>query len=231
MSSRLACFVLIGLMAGATARADHTPASLAGEWERTTSVFGSVSGERLSLSVEQGKITGWIYQHRRVPVTGTLDGDRVRFELKDRDGSSSLYEGRLQHGSLSGTVTFSGEAWGATPPSPWSARRFPTGKPAATRTLDFEPKEFHRVFSSTIEPVLHVWPGDTVRTRTVDAGGVDEKAKSRSLGGNPQTGPFYVEGAMPGDVLVVHVRKLRLNRPTAISDDGLVDRARTTDYA
>lgn len=36
---------------------------------------------------------------------------------------------------------------------------------------------------------------------------------------------------MPGDVLVVRVHKLRLNRPTAISDDGFVDRALTTDYA
>ena len=123
MSSRLACFVLIGLMAVATARADNPPASLSGEWELTTTIFGSVSGERLSLSVEQGKITGWVYQHRRVSVTGTVDGDRVRFELKDRDGSSNLYEGRLQNGSLSGTVTFSGEGWGATPPSPWRARR------------------------------------------------------------------------------------------------------------
>jgi len=70
------------------------------------------------------------------------------------------------------------------------------------------------VFSSTIEPVLRIWPGDTVRTRTVDAGGVDEKAKSRSLGGNPQTGPFYVEGAMPGDVLVVHMRpRIMLRMP------------------
>jgi acetamidase/formamidase len=36
---------------------------------------------------------------------------------------------------------------------------------------------------------------------------------------------------MPGDLLLVHVRKLRLNRPTAISDDGFVDRSLTTDYA
>jgi acetamidase/formamidase len=87
------------------------------------------------------------------------------------------------------------------------------------------------VFSSTIEPVLRIWPGDSVRTRTVDAAGVDENGKSRVLGGNPQTGPFYVEGAMPGDTLAIHVRKLRLNRPSAISDDGLVDRALTADYA
>jgi acetamidase/formamidase len=60
---------------------------------------------------------------------------------------------------------------------------------------------------------------------------VDEKNTTRVLGGNPQTGPFYVEGAMPGDVLAVQVRKLRLNRATAISDNGLVDRAVTNDYA
>jgi amidase len=40
-----------------------------------------------------------------------------------------------------------------------------------------------------------------------------------------------VEGAMPGDVVAIHIRKLKLNRPTAISDDGFVDRATTTDYA
>jgi amidase len=76
-----------------------------------------------------------------------------------------------------------------------------------------------------------LWPGDTVRTRTVDAAGVDEQSNSRVLGGNPQTGPFYVEGAMPGDVLAIHVRKLRLNRPTALSLDGLVGRALTMGYA
>ena len=36
---------------------------------------------------------------------------------------------------------------------------------------------------------------------------------------------------MPGDVLVVRIKKLRLNRATAISDDGLVERALTSDYA
>ena len=227
--------VLTGLLASRTAWAatgpDAAAASLAGEWVLTTTIFGSVAGERLKLSVDQGKITGSIYQRKDVPLTGTVEGDRVRFEIKDQDGSTSAYDGRIKDGLLSGTVTFSNEPWGATPPATWRARRAAADKPAAPRTLDFEPKEFHRVFSSTIEPVLRIWPGDTVRTRTVDAGGVDEKAKSRSLGGNPQTGPFYVEGAMPGDVLVVHVRKLRLNRPTAISDDGFVDRALTTDYA
>ncbi len=230
----LFCLVLICFLVPA-ARAQKPPetgsASVSGEWVLTTELFGNPLHERLNLRVEKGKISGSVYRGKSVPVSGKIDGDRVQFEYKDQDGSVSSYEGRLENGSLSGTATFSGESWGQTPPSPWRARRSAADKPAAPRTLDFEAKEFHRVFSSSIEPVLRIWPGDTVRTRTVDAAGVDERGKSRVLGGNPQTGPFYVEGAMPGDVLAVHVRKLRLNRATAISDDGLVGRALTTDYA
>jgi acetamidase/formamidase len=47
---------------------------------------------------------------------------------------------------------------------------------------------------------------------TVDAGGTDEKGMKRVLGWNPQTGPFFVETAGPGDTLVVHLTHLRLNR-------------------
>lgn len=36
---------------------------------------------------------------------------------------------------------------------------------------------------------------------------------------------------MPGDLLVVHINRLRLNRDWAISDDGLVDRALNSDLA
>src|SRR5271166_4119102 len=99
----------------------------------------------------------------------------------------------------------------------WKATRFPVRSPNAPREHVFEPKEFHRVFSGTIPPVLHIYPGDTVKTWSVDAGGVDAKGKERSLGGNPQTGPFYIEGALPGDTLVVKFKTIRLNRDTAIS--------------
>ena len=52
-------------------------------------------------------------------------------------------------------------------------------------------------------------------------------AQTASLGGNPQTGPFSVENAAPGDTLVVRIAKLRLNRDWAISDDALVARGST----
>src|SRR5205085_4182075 len=38
---------------------------------------------------------------------------------------------------------------------------------------------------------------------------------------NPQTGPFYIEGAEPGDVLVVTIEKLETNRETGFSSDVL----------
>lgn len=113
----------------------------------------------------------------------------------------------------------------------WSARRIPMRPSAEPRRLEFVPQTFHRAFSSAIEPVLHLWPGDTVHTTSVDAGGTDEQGVTRVLGGNPLTGPFYVETAMPGDVLAISIRKLKLNRDWAMSDKAFEDRAMTTDYS
>jgi amidase len=228
------CCGLLGAAAG-LGQGSPGATNLSGEWELTTLFFGVPLGERLTLKVEKGKVTGSVsHRGKSLPITGTVNGDAIRFEYKGGDGSQNVYEGRAQEAGLAGRCTSTGgESWGEHPSADWRARRAAGGseRPAAPRTLDFEPTGFSRVFSATVPPVLRIWPGDTVRTRTVDAAGVDEKGKARVLGGNPQTGPFYVEGAMPGDALVVHVRKLRINRGTAISDDGLVDRAVTDDYA
>jgi hypothetical protein len=213
-----------------------------GEWELTTLFFGVPLAERLRLEVDKGRVTGTLsHRGKKVPITGVAgtgatgaagDGS-IRFEYQGPDGSKNVYEGRrAADGSLAGRYTSTGgENWGEQPPSDWTARRAAADRPVSPRTLDFEPTGFSRVFSASVPPVLRIWPGDTVRTRTVDAAGVDEKGQTRVLGGNPQTGPFYVEGAMPGDVIAVHVRRLRINRATAISDNGIVDRALTNDYA
>jgi len=81
----------------------------------------------------------------------------------------------------------------------------------------------HRVTADTFwntldhrHPVLRrIKPGDIVITKTIDASGYDEHDVRRALTGNPMTGPFYVEGAEPGDAIAVHFRKVRLNRTTA----------------
>jgi acetamidase/formamidase len=64
----------------------------------------------------------------------------------------------------------------------------------------------------------------------VDAGGVDPKGVRRSQGGNPETGPFYIEGAFPGDTLVIKLDRVRLNRDSARSGDQIAHSALTGDY-
>src|SRR5262249_2068194 len=59
---------------------------------------------------------------------------------------------------------------------------------------------------------------------------VDENSVRRARGGNPLTGPFYVEGAWPGDTLVVHLKRVRLNRDTAGSGKGVVGSALAPGY-
>src|SRR5207253_8749348 len=59
--------------------------------------------------------------------------------------------------------------------------------------------------------------GDTVQTSTVDSSGHDRQRQQVSAPGNPQTGPFYVEGAAPGDVLAVRFDRIVPNRHWAYS--------------
>ncbi|HEX5505184.1 MAG TPA: acetamidase/formamidase family protein [Thermomicrobiales bacterium] len=83
-------------------------------------------------------------------------------------------------------------------------------------THQFRPTHYHNAIGAH-EPVLRVAPGDTVVTTTVDAGGGDASGARVTTPGNPQTGPFYVEGAEPGDTLVVHLDRLDPNRDTGFT--------------
>lgn len=80
-------------------------------------------------------------------------------------------------------------------------------------THHFLPTHYHNAIGPH-EPVLHIADGDTVVTTTVDAGGGDATGRQVTPRGNPQTGPFYIDGAEPGDTLVVHFDHLYPNRDT-----------------
>lgn len=54
---------------------------------------------------------------------------------------------------------------------------------------------------------------------------------SRGRAGNPQTGPFFIAGAVPGDTVAVHLTRLSLNRGWAISTDTLSNLAMTPELA
>lgn len=84
----------------------------------------------------------------------------------------------------------------------------------------FTPDHYHSALG-TYDPVLRIADGDTVVTTTLDAGGGDSTNTRLKTGGNPQTGPFYVEGAEAGDTLVVRFDRLRPNRNHGFSASRL----------
>ena len=65
------------------------------------------------------------------------------------------------------------------------------------------------------EPVARLKPGDTLDTNTLDCFGNAIKKPGDTLskvkGDNPLTGPFYIEGAQPGDTLVVKFLDLQVD--------------------
>jgi len=78
-------------------------------------------------------------------------------------------------------------------------------------THHFEPTSYHRTLGQH-EPVLWIQPGDSVETSTVCAAGRDRTGAQVAEPGNPQTGPFFIEGAEPDDVLAVRFDRIVPNR-------------------
>lgn len=77
----------------------------------------------------------------------------------------------------------------------------------------FDPTQYWNVIG-TVPPVLEIASGDSVVTTTLDAAGFDGEGVQRAPRGNPMTGPFAVEGAEPGDALLVTIQRMTPNRGT-----------------
>ncbi|HEX4374047.1 MAG TPA: acetamidase/formamidase family protein, partial [Puia sp.] len=86
--------------------------------------------------------------------------------------------------------------------------------------INFTPTSFSNKFSLNVEPVLKIHEGDTVKTETVDASGADKNGIRKAHGGNPLTGPFYIEDASAGDILAVTFTKISLNRSYAFTTEN-----------
>ena len=65
--------------------------------------------------------------------------------------------------------------------------------------------ELHNTFSGAHATALRIKPGDHLVTSTIDARGVDSAGVQRGQLPNPHAGHFYVEGAEPGDALVINL--------------------------
>ena len=91
---------------------------------------------------------------------------------------------------------------------------------------NFRPKVYYNAFGA-YPPALRISSGDIVVTSTIDNIGRDASDEQVAKPGNPLTGPFYVEGAEPNDVLAVYLEKLwpnrRLGRSSSVLSPNVVD--------
>ena len=217
------------LARGAARQARAAEGGLSGRWTVTADFHGTPLYMQLELKQEGSKLTGEFSGDK---LEGTIEGNALHFVAKDERGSTSELKGTLQGDTIAGTAVFTDIDDPQHPSThEFTAKKVAQRRAGAPQRHEFTPTVFYRQFSPMNKPVLTVSPGDTIHTTTVDAGGTDEKGVTRVLGGNPETGPFYVETAMPGDTLVVHLTRVRLNRDWAGSDDAIVDRGLDSDWA
>jgi len=212
--------VLLSLILIPPALAQSVPTE---HWIVATDMWGTAAYSTLDMTRDGDRLTGSLDGD---PLEGSVKGRTIRFSAKDRAGTVYTYAGTLSDGAMAGTADMPDSNHpGVRIPHRFTARRLPDRPAGPPRTYDYAPIDYSNLFTADRAPVLTIWPGDTVRTTTIDSGGVDEKGVTRALFGNPQTGPFFVAGAEPGDTLVVHIRRLTPNRDWADSLDTIVGRA------
>jgi amidase len=201
----------------------QTVSSPAGKWISNLKYFENDNYDRLQLDLSEGKLTGKL---GRDNFDGTFQDSRIKGVVKANSHETIELTGALKGDRIEGTATIVEEKLELK----WEAYREPPKSAGPPRTHAFEPTRFEHYFSDAIEPVLHLNPGDTVKTWSVDAGGTDPKGVRRTSGGNPLTGPFFIEGALPGDTLAVRFTRIRLNRDTAISSPLIANSALNPGY-
>jgi amidase len=211
VKASLGClFTLVAstILAQATPLVSSAP-SLTGRWLLSFDIHGTRAFGSMDIEQHDEKIQG-TYDGQK--LEGSFKGGSLHLVAEDELGGET-FDAILKGGVLSGSTVDHDNANKEHPDRyTFTATLVPERHPHEPRRAEFTPSVFYREFSPLNKPVLTVSPGDTIHTTTVDAGGADETGQRRVLGGNPQTGPFYVESALPGDTLVVHLTRLRLNR-------------------
>ncbi len=193
-----------------------------GTWEVAVREFGQknfylpmIDG-RLTIEQRDGR---YVATYNRKPMfSGRLENDGLHLSCEDGGKPCGGFILRRSGSQLSGSGTLQ------EIPVTLEGKR-PVARPNTATVHAFNPQNFYTFFSGAIPPALRIFPGDSVKTHTLDSRGFDKDRKPRAPRGNPQTGPFYIEGAMPGDTLVVRLDRIRTNRDTAYQTNLLSSNA------
>jgi amidase len=198
---------------------------VAGKWvaELTSPALLEPAYNRVVLARTGDAVSGTWGTHL---VKGTVKNSSVSLSLTDAAGrDAGTLTGKIEGDAGAGGGTMAGVGRGggrggagARAPVPqevaWKLTRELT-PPAQPREINYEPTTFQAYYFAGNKPGIHIFPGDIVHTWSPDSGGMDKNLKRVALGPNSNIGPIYVEGALPGDTLVVHLIKIEPNRKTA----------------
>ncbi|WP_082006506.1 acetamidase/formamidase family protein [Sphingomonas sp. ERG5] len=192
-------------------------------WVVIQDMWGNPAYSTLTLVRDGDRLSGELDGD---PVTGSAIGKAVRFSAQDAKGVVYAFTGTQAGTAMTGEADLPDSNFpDRRVRHGFTARRIADRAPGPPRSWRFQPTDYANSFDPHRLPVLTLWPGDSVVTNTIDSGGVDANGKTVALFGNPQTGPFFIAGAAPGDTLAIHIMKLRLDRDYADSLDTIVGRA------
>jgi len=215
---RLLLAVLLAIVPAITLAQDDVGET----WLLTVDRWGNAEHQLLTVQRRGPAIEGRL---GRWTLTGRRSGDSIHFVAADGRGTNYRYRGKVADGVMAGSADYPDTNDPERRVNHAFTGRLLPARSGPPRRIAFEPSSFSNEFTADRDPVLVIWPGDTVATWTLDSGGVDAHGATRALYGNPQTGPFFVATAQPGDVLAIHIHRLRLNRDDAESLNGIVGRA------
>lgn len=178
------------------------------QWIVATDLWGNTNYQTLQLDAQGGRVDGKLDGD---PIKGSLAGKHLQFTATDSDGQAYHFDARVEGARMQGRSDQPDTNNRAARAShTFSAWRVPAKTTTSPQLHVFVPADYSNTFSADRAPALVIWPGDSVQTKTLDSGGVDEKGVTRALFGNPQVGPFFVVGAEPGDTLAVTLGSLKL---------------------
>ena len=221
-SVSLSLVLLVSASAEVFAQTDYS-----GTWEVAVREFSQKNHYLLMvdgrLKIEQREGRYIATYNERALFSGTPQKDGLHLTCQDNGTNCGELVLRISGGQLTGGGTLQ------SLPVTLTGKR-PAARPAAAKIHEFNPSQFHTFFSGAIPPALRIFPKDSVKTYTLDSRGYDKDGKPRAPRGNPQTGPFYVEGAMPGDTLVVRLDRIRTNRDTAYQNNLISSNALEPGY-
>src|SRR4051812_18962231 len=166
---------------------------LSGAWEFSVREFGD---HNFYLPMTDGRLVlekqgaGYVAHYNKLTLTGAAANSDLNLACEQGGKSCGSLALKLSGAQLSGSGTL------LNIPVTFAGKR-PAARPLVATAHDYDPGNFHNFYSPSYQPVMRIFPGDSIKTRTLDSRGQDFDGKPRAPRGNPLTGPFYVEGAMP----------------------------------